>query len=117
MLSEKSQAIVLQREHGETLEQIGEQFGVSHQRVAAIVKNATELVNHVELDLMVARKFGKPFFQPIMYGPDYTLQVAFADWLVRQLRARGLTLTVDTVHGANGLGLLIEDITNYGGEL
>ena len=56
MLSEKSQAIVLQREQGVTLAAIGEQFGVSHQRVAAIVRDAGELVTGVELDLMVAAK-------------------------------------------------------------
>jgi hypothetical protein len=115
MLSEKSQAIVLDREQGDRLVDIAERHGVSHQRVSAIVRDATGFVTEVEMKLLVGRKLGKPFFQPIMYGPDYTLQVAFADWLVRQLRARDLELAVETVHGANGLGLLIENVTPYEG--
>jgi hypothetical protein len=55
MLSEKSRAIVLEREHGDRLAEIAERHGVLHRRVAAIVRVATQVVNKVELDLMVSR--------------------------------------------------------------
>jgi hypothetical protein len=113
VLSEKSQAIVLQREQGVTLAAIGEQFGVSHQRVSAIVRDATELVTRVELDLMVARKTGEVCAYLIPYGPNYTLAMDFSAWLVRQLRRRDIELTVSTRRASNGLALVIEDVTDY----
>ena len=116
MLSEKSQEIVLAREQGGTLAGIGEQFGVSHQRVAAIVRDATQLVNRVELDLMVARKTGEACAYVIPYGPNYSLAMEFSNWLIRRLRDRGVKLTVTTRRASNGLALVLDDTTNYGGE-
>jgi hypothetical protein len=115
MLGDKAMAVALQREQGDTLDAIGEQFGISHQRVAQVVKHLTEVITDIELELMVARKVGRPYFLPILYGENYTLQLAFADLIVRKLRARDLELSVETVHGVNGLGLLIRDITDYSG--
>lgn len=117
MLGERSQQIVLERERGATVSAIAEAHGISHQRVSAIVRDATETVNKIELDLMITRRTGEVFAYLIPYGPDYSLAMAFSDWLIGRLRARGLELAVSTRRASNGLALLIEDVTDYtGGE-
>ncbi len=116
MLSEKSQQIVLERDVGDTLAQIAERHGVSHQRVAAIVRDATELVTKIELDLMVARKTDEQCAYVIPYGPDYTLAMQFCDWIVAQLRKRDLDIQVETRRASNGIALLISDVTDYSKE-
>ena len=113
MLGEKAQAIVLERERGDTLVAIAERHGVSHQRVSAIVRDATALVTRVELDLMVDRKTGAPYELWIPYSAHYTVSLAFFDWLLGRLRDRGLEVAVSTRPASNGLALLIEDVTDY----
>ena len=115
MLSERDQAIVLDRERGDTYQAIAGRYGITHPRVMTVVKNATKLVNTVELDLLHVRQTGEQCAYLIPYGPNYTLAMAFSDWLIRRLRDRGLKLKVETRRAANGIALLIEDVTNYGG--
>src|SRR3954463_8422346 len=85
MLSTRNQAIAMERDAGDTLARIAQRHGVSHQRVSAIAAQATEFVDRVELDLMVARKTGEACAYVIPFGPDYTAAVAFGDWLVARL--------------------------------
>lgn len=56
MIREKAQAILLARETGAAATQLARQYGVTPQRVSAIVRDATAFVNRVDMDLMVARK-------------------------------------------------------------
>jgi transcriptional regulator len=73
MLTTRDQELVLARDRGDTTVALGEKFGISHQRVSVVMARATEFVNHVDLDLMVARKTGEVCAYVIPYGPDYTL--------------------------------------------
>jgi hypothetical protein len=111
VLSERDQQIVMERERGDTLVQIGQRYGISNQRVSAIMAGATELVNRIDLDLMVARKTGEVCAYLIPYGPDYTLALDFSSWLIKRLRDRGMELDVTTRRAHNGLALLLEDVT------
>ena len=111
MLSVRDQQVVLARERGDTLADIGQRHGISHQRVSAVVNRATEFVNKVDLDLMVARKTGEVVVYVIPYGPDYTLAIDFSTWLVKRLRDRGMEVDIETRRAHNGLALLLSDVT------
>ncbi len=111
MLSEQSQAIVLERETGATLTEIGARHGVSHQRVSVINRAATAFVTEIELALMVARKLGQPYALLIPDGDGIGLD--FAAWLVGRLRRRDLHITVSTTQAANALIVLLADTTDY----
>jgi hypothetical protein len=115
MLSAKSQAVVLERDRGDTLAAIAERHEISHQRVSAILRSATEWVSKIELDLMLARRTGDACIYVIPYSPNYTLAVAIGDWLTHRLRARDLEISVKTRPWANGTGLEIADLTDYSG--
>jgi hypothetical protein len=115
MLSEKSQAIVLERDQGAKVDEIAERYEVSHQRVSAIVTNATALVNSIEMQLLVARKTGEVCAYLIPDSEHSPVAMAFVDWLVRRLRARDLELEVSTRRASNGVAVLIEDISDYRG--
>jgi hypothetical protein len=118
MLSAKSQEILLERERGAPQAELAERHDVTQQRVAAIIRDATELVTKIELDLVVARKKGEVGAFVVPYGPDYELAMAFGAWLVHRLRDRDLDIRVTTRRAPNGLALLLEDVTDYsrGGE-
>ncbi len=111
MLTQRDQAIVIERERGDTIVEIGKRHGISHQRVSAIVANATEIVNQADLDLMVAKRTGEACAYLIPYGPDHTLALDLSSWLVRRLRERGMELEITTRRASNGLALLLTDIT------
>jgi hypothetical protein len=112
MLGVRDQEIVLERERGTTVVELGERYGISNQRVSQIAKTATEFVNKVELDLMVASKTGEVCAYLVPFGPDYTLAMMFGGWLIRRLRDRGLELRVETRQASNGLALLIDNATS-----
>ena len=116
MMSARNQEIVLAREDGQSLLQLGERYGVSHQRVAAVVRSARELVDQVELDLMVARKDGEICIYLVPYGPDYQMSLAFCDWIVGQLRKRDVeVLALQCRRASNGIAMLLSDVTDYSG--
>src|SRR4051794_11733475 len=102
MISATNQAVVVERDAGDTLAEIGKRHGITHQRVSAIVAQATQVVNRMELDLMVARKTGEHCAYLIPHGPDYTLALAFSDSLIRRLRARGVDVEITTRRASNG---------------
>jgi hypothetical protein len=79
VLSTRDQQIVLERECGDTIVEIGQRHGISHQRVSVLVARANEFVGQVFLDLMVARKTGEVCAYVIPYSPDYTLALDFLD--------------------------------------
>jgi hypothetical protein len=113
MMSEKAMSLVLARESGATLAEVGRRHGVSHQRVASVMRHATEFVDKVEMDLLVARKEDSLCAFVIPFGPDYSLAQQVADWLLRRLRARDLDLKVSTRRTPDGLLLVIEDVTPW----
>lgn len=113
-MSERNQRIVVEREQGDTIVQLGERYGVSHQRVAAIVRVARELVDQVELDLMVARRTDEACIYLIPFGPDYQASLAFCDWIVGQLRKRDVEVQVECRRASNGIAMLLTDVTDYG---
>lgn len=110
-LSERNQTIVLERAEGEKLEAIAQRHGVSHQRVSTIYATATEFVNKVELDLLLAAKTGDEVLVLIPQASGSTTGVAFADWLAQRLRDRGLMIRARTHRAHNGVALLLEDLT------
>ena len=111
MLSTRDQAIVLERERGDTVVEVGKRHGISHQRVSRVMANATEFVNKVDLDLMVARRTGEVCVLVIPYGPDYTRALDFGQWLIGRPRDRGMVLEVETRRATDGLALLLTDAT------
>lgn len=136
MLSERDQAIVVGRDAGDTYEALGRRYGISHPRALTIVKNGEQLALTVELDLRATRQDNDALDQAIArqdldmieqlgvyqqcayvipYSENYTVAMAFSDWLIRRLRDRGLTLKVETRRASNGIALLISDITDYTG--
>ncbi len=117
-LSERNQQVIVERASGETLATVAARHGITRQRVDAIGRSATEFVNQVELDLMVARKTGEQCAYLIPYDENYQLAMAFSDWLIGRLRERDLKLKIETRRASNGIALLISDVTDYttGGE-
>jgi hypothetical protein len=111
MLSTRDQQVVLERDRGDTIVQIGRRHGISHQRVSVLMARATEFVNAVDLDLMIARKTGEQCAYLIPHGPDYSLALDFSSWLIKRLRDRGMDLAVETRRASNGLALLLTDTT------
>ena len=110
MLSEKSQQIVLERDRGDGVLALAERHGISHQRVSAIWGDATELVNRIDLDLMVARKTTEQCALLIPYSESYTTAIDFT--LARQApRDRGMKVDIQTRRASNGLALLLTDAT------
>src|SRR5438270_13816500 len=96
MIGPDAQAMLLERESGEMLASVAQRHGVTTQRVSAIVRDATEFVNRMELDLMVARKTDEQCIYVVPFSEHYVLAVAFGDWLIHRLRERGLRLHVET---------------------
>jgi transcriptional regulator len=111
MISTRDQQVVLERECGDTIVEIGQRHGISHQRVSVLVNRATEFVNKVDLDLMVARRSAEVVAILIPFGPDYTTGIDFQMWLVRRLKERGMQLDVEVRHVHNGLCLFLSDVT------
>jgi hypothetical protein len=111
MLTERSQRIVLERDQGEPYTVIAARAGVSYQRARAVVADATAFLNRVELDLLAATKTGECCAYLVPFGVDYQVAMSFGDWLCRQLRERGVQLEVTTRTAANGVALLLTDIT------
>ena len=69
-ISPRDQQIVLARDGGQTVVSLGERCGISHQRVSTVMARATEVVNRVDLDVMVARKTGEAIVYLIPYSKD-----------------------------------------------
>jgi hypothetical protein len=73
MLWTRDQELVLAWDRGETTVALAERYGISHQRVSYLVARATEFVNRVDLDLMVARKTGEVLvydcFDQLLFEP------------------------------------------------
>jgi hypothetical protein len=111
MLSTRDQEIVLARDRGETTVDLGARYGVSHQRITAVVSNANALVGQVSLDLMVARKTGEQCAYLIPYQPGYTHALDFGYWLIKQLREDGIQVDIETRRAHNGLAPLLTDVT------
>ena len=111
MLTVRDQQVVLERARGDTVVEIGERHGISHQRVSVLMARATEFVNQVDLDLMVARKTGEVCAYLIPYGPDYTLSLDFSTWLIKRLSDRGMEVGVETRRAHNGIALILTDVT------
>jgi hypothetical protein len=114
MLSTRDQELVLAGDRGETTGELAERYGISHQRVSYLVARATESVNRVDLDLVVARKTGEVVVYVIPYSPDYTLALDFSMWLIKRLRDGGMVVDIETRRAHNGLALLLSDVTRGG---
>ena len=111
MFSERDQEIVLERDRGDTVVEIGQRHGISHQRVSVVMANATEIVNKCDLDLMLARKTGEVCGYLIPFGPDYSTALDFSTWLIKRLRDRGMVVDIETRRTTNGLVLFLSDAT------
>jgi hypothetical protein len=111
VFSTRDQQIVLERDAGDTLAEVGRRHGISHQRVSVVMAKATEFVNQVDLDLMVARKTGEVCAYVIPYSEHYTTAIDFSQWLIWRLRQRGMVVEVETRRAHNGIALLLSDAT------
>lgn len=60
---------------------------------------------------MAARKTGDVVAYVVPFGEGYTEALAVGQGLVDRLRKRGLTIEVGTARGADGLALLLDDVT------
>lgn len=112
ILDPRNQQIAFDRECGDPLSAIGKRYGLTKQRVHQIVigsADATEYLNRLEVDLMVARKEGKPL----------RFEKSFRDLpgvLHRLCIIRGLDVEVTIKHSGEALTILLEDTTNYSEE-
>ena len=70
------------------------------------------LLNHKALREGLAYDYQ---FFPIPYGPDYTLAVAFVDWVVAELHKRDVQVKVHHRKTKNGVVFALEDVTPYEG--
>jgi transcriptional regulator len=111
MLTTRDQRIVLERQRGDTIVEIARRHGISHQRVSVVTANATRFASRAYLDLMVARKTGEVVAYLVPFGPDYTLALAFSDWLIQELRSMGMEVGVETRGVHNGLIVFLSDTT------
>src|SRR4051794_32987468 len=105
--------MVLERVRGETVAEIGTRYGISHQRVSAVVANANRFVGRVYLDLMVAKKERMVVAYVIPYSEDYTLALDFSTWLIKRLQEEGLDIQVETRRASNGIALLLSDVSSW----
>ena len=115
MLSPTTQSIVLERAAGHTQAEIAERHGVSRQRISVVIAQAEQFVDRLQDDLASAREHGNVCAYLVPYSPDYTLGLLFLDWLVAQLRRRGVEVKIDTRSAANGIALFLEDVTPHEG--
>jgi hypothetical protein len=115
-LTTRNQRLVLERARGDTLDTIGQRHGISHQRVHMVVREATEHVNQIELELMVARKTGHvcSLLVPYQAQEDRQLALNYFDWVVAQLRAREVDVKATHIPTTAGSVFLLEDVTQYG---
>jgi hypothetical protein len=111
MPSSRDQQVVLERERGDTLVEIGRRHGISHQRVSVLIARATDFVNRVDLDLMIAGKTDELVAYIVPFGPDYSQAIEFGQWLVDRLRDRGMVVDIETRRTTNGLILFLTDAT------
>jgi hypothetical protein len=65
-------------------------------------------------DLKSARENDNVVAYLVPYGVGYTLGLAYLDWLVAQLRGRGIEVKIDTRRADNGIALFLEDVTPEG---
>ena len=70
-LATRDQQIVLERQRGDTITEIGKRHGISHQRVSVVTSNAMKFVCEVRWDLKLADPDEACVFV-IPYSPDYT---------------------------------------------
>lgn len=113
MLGERSQRIVLERARGDTLQSIGARHGISYQRVQTIVRDATRHIDHLELELLKARKTGEVVGLAVPYQEQSDRQLAldYFDWVVSRLRSRGVRVRVTHKPTTEGSVLFIEEET------
>jgi transcriptional regulator len=111
MITVRDQQVVLERDRGDTIVEIGSRHGISHQRVSVLVARATEVINKITLDLMVARKTDEVCVYVIPYSEHYTLALDFSTWLIKKLRDDGTEVDVEIRRASNGIALLLTDVT------
>jgi hypothetical protein len=111
VISTRDQQIVLERDRGDTVGEVGSRHGISHQRVSAVMANATEIVNAVDLQLMIAKKTGEVVGYIVPFSEHYTLALDFSSWLAKRLRDRGMQVDINTRRTTNGLVLFLADAT------
>jgi hypothetical protein len=118
MLSERDQGIVLARMRGETLDTISRPLGITRERVRQIVVDATEHINRLELELLVARKEGVllGLAIPNQEQQDRAIALDYLDWVLARLRERELDIKVTRRYTSEGLVVFLEDRTRYGKE-
>jgi hypothetical protein len=114
-VTHRDQQIVLDREHVPSLRDLGNTHGISHERVRQVVNDATEHVNRLELDLLVARKEGVAFglAVPNQNQGDRAIALDYLQWVLARLRERDLLIEVTTKQTSEGLIVFLEDATNY----
>ena len=117
-VSQRDQKIVLERERVPSLRALGRQFGMSHERIRTVVREATEHINRLEMELLVARKEGVAFGLAIPNQEQQYRAIAldYLQWVVKRLRARDLDIEVTTKQTSEGLIVFLADQTNYSEE-
>src|SRR4051812_38488172 len=94
MMSPRDQAIAMERAAGQTVTEIADRHGISHQRVSVIVAQVNELIDWMQRDLESAQAHGNVVAYLVPFSVDYTLGIAFGQWVVDRLRARGMQIEV-----------------------
>jgi hypothetical protein len=95
---------------------IGRSFGVTGQRAHKIVREATEHLNRLELELLKATKTGEAVGLAIPHGNTQEERqdaLDYLDWVQHQLSGRGVHVSVDHRPTTEGSVFFLEDVTNY----
>jgi transcriptional regulator len=111
-LTTRKQKILLERAQGATVDTIGDRYSISHQRVSVIVLEATEHINKLEVDLMVARKEGVPvaFHVPYQRQEDRVIALEYLDWVLARLKDREVEVNVIHQPTTDGNTFFLSDV-------
>jgi hypothetical protein len=96
VLTARDQQIVIERDLGDTIVEISQRHGISHQRVSVITRRAKG-GRHQGLHRSArGLEHRRAVRLRHTYRPDYSVALDFSTWLTKELRDSGLNLQLES---------------------
>jgi hypothetical protein len=110
-VSDRNEAVLSERIGGDTLREIGGRHGLSPEGVRVVVaREGDRQIDALEHDLDLAAETGEhpTFLVPFQEDEGWQTALAYFQWCLDRLRARGRRVTVTTRQTASGTAFMIE---------
>jgi hypothetical protein len=94
-----------------TYPQLAEMYGVTENRIYAIMRSARQLVTELEVELLKTIHTDDVIAFCVPYGPDRSLAMQFYEWLRGELRWRGVKVKEEHRVTKDGSVFFLSDVT------